>query len=77
MRNLDKRDSSILQNKMSLQIKKATSIRNLDKTISSGSIYQVTSKSKRSRHKSFAEKKPFNEQIWHMGKVIGTVKGVF
>lgn len=24
-----------------------------------------------------SEKKQFDEQIWHMGKVLGTVKGVF
>ena len=26
---------------------------------------------------SQADKKPFNEQLWHMGKVIGQVSGVF
>ena len=26
---------------------------------------------------SQADKKPFNEQLWHMGKVVGRVKGFF
>lgn len=76
MRHLDKRDSSILQSKMSLNTKKS-STRLKDRSFSGKRKFEFSAHSKRGKHLSGSENKAFKEQVWHMGKVIGQVKGVF
>lgn len=77
LRSVDKRQSTILQKKMSLSMKKQTSLRSSNR----GGLLSATAKAQFelsvNLNEQKAQKRAFSEQLWHMGKVVGQVKGEF
>jgi len=65
---------------MSSSIKKNISIRKNNDSISNRQDFSLSLNDKHMKnfpHQSHVEKKGFDEQLWHMGKVVGKVKGFF